>query len=542
MAIACMGALASCAASRTPALPMAPRAEPLGLSQAALDRIDPALQAFVDSGKVSGIYAMIARHGHIRYERTFGRMDVARRTPMRRDAIFRIYSMTKPVIAVGILRLVDQGRVGLDDPVSKYIPSFADVKVFAGGTADAPILRTPDSPITVRQLLNHTSGLPPLTGDTYEMVLNTDLGEDALEQRVRALGSTQLIAPPGEVFQYSNPGYATLALIVQTVSGESYEHYLQQHIYDPLQMRNSFVSKEEAERHGMATGYRYWFGIPRPYDWSYSHAELGAGFTISSAEDLTHYLIAQLNGGRYGDAQILSPEGVAQMHKPAVSIQPGGPSSSVDESYGMGWVVRETDGVRTVAHSGVAPNFHADLVLVPEGEWGIVLLMNGENGLHPERIDAIASGVTSLLVGKEPPPVAHNSSSPNLTLLRYTVVVDAILLIGMIWSVVTLRRWHARPERRPRGWFKVGWHVVVPLVVYLVWALVCLIGLPLLLRWPLEGLLFMAPDFGYTLVLSGVGALAWGVLRTVLVIFVLCKLGTPKEPDAPERSGVPGEA
>ena len=122
------------------------------------------------------------------------------------------------------------------------------------------------------------------------------------------------------------------------------------------------------------------------------------------------------------------------------------------------------------------------------------------------------------------------------------VAVDTILLIGMIWSVVALRRWYTRPERRPRGWFKVGWHVVMPLVVYLVWALVCLIGLPLLLRWPLEGLLFMAPDFGYTLVLSGVVALAWGVLRTVLVIFVLRKLGTPKEPDAPERSGVPVEA
>ncbi|HLM66159.1 MAG TPA: serine hydrolase domain-containing protein [Longimicrobium sp.] len=157
-AISCMGALGSCAASRTPALPMA-RAETLGLSQAALDGIDPALQAFVDSGKVSGNHGVITRHGRIRYERTFGRMDLARGTPMRPDAIFRIYSMTKPVIAVGLLRLVDQGRVGLDDPVSKYIPSFADLQVFAGGTADAPILRAPDSPITVRQLLNHTSGL-----------------------------------------------------------------------------------------------------------------------------------------------------------------------------------------------------------------------------------------------------------------------------------------------------------------------------------------------------------------------------------------------
>jgi hypothetical protein len=171
-----------------------------------------------------------------------------------------------------------------------------------------------------------------------------------------------------------------------------------------------------------------------------------------------------------------------------------------------------------------------------------VLLANGENGLHPERIDAIASGVTSLLVGKEPPPVAQNSSSSHLTLLRYVLVVDAILLIGALWSVVSLRRWRAQPERRPRGWLRVGWHVVVPLVVYLLWALVSLVVVPPFLRWPLQGLLFMVPDFGYTLVLSGAFALTWGILRTVLVILALRKRGAPKEPDAPTRSGAPVEA
>ncbi len=151
-AIACVAATGACSTNRRPALPTAPP-EALGLSPAALEQIGPALEAFVDSGKVSGVYAVIARHGHIGYERTWGWSDAERHRPMRRDAIFRIYSMTKPVIAVGVLRLVDQGRVGLDDPVSRYIPSFAEVKVFAGGSADAPVLRAPDSPITVRQVL-----------------------------------------------------------------------------------------------------------------------------------------------------------------------------------------------------------------------------------------------------------------------------------------------------------------------------------------------------------------------------------------------------
>ena len=241
VAIAGMGALASCAASRTPALPMA-RAETLGLSQAALDRIAPALQAFVDSGQVSGIYAVIARHGRIRYERTFGRMDVARGTPMRRDAIFRIYSMTKPVVAVGILRLVDQGRVGLDDPVSKYIPSFADVKVFAGGTADAPILRAPDSPITIRQLLNHTSGLAygltPGPVDTLFSRAKLYDAERTREEFPDSLARIPLLFSPGTQWSYGS-GLDVAGRVIEVASGQTLDRFLDEQLFRPLGMRDT---------------------------------------------------------------------------------------------------------------------------------------------------------------------------------------------------------------------------------------------------------------------------------------------------------------
>jgi CubicO group peptidase (beta-lactamase class C family) len=486
--------------------------------------IDRYIKKEMEETRLPGVALGIVKGDEIVHLKGFGKAgpsgrEVTPQTP------FLIASVTKSFTALAIMQLVEEGKVELDAPVQRYIPWFR--------VAD------PDasSRITVRQLLNHTSGLPSLTEDEYERIAGPPT-EDDLENLVHSLRTTRLTAPPGEIFQYSNVGYVTLAMIVQTVSGESYGQYLQHNIYDPLRMSHSFVSQAEAREQGLATGYRYWFGVPVAYDWSYSHAELGAGFTISSAEDLTHYLIAQLDGGSYGGAQILSPEGIAEMHKPAVATtQQEGP---ISESYGMGWFVREYDGVTTVEHSGVAPNFHADLVLVLEEEWGVVLLANGRNELRPERITGISAGVTDLLVSEELQPIPQSNSY--LTILKVLVVVDAILLIGMSWSMVTLRRWRAHPERRPHGWLRVGWRLVVPSVPYLLWALICLVGLPLFFRWPLEGLLLEVPDFGYALVLSGVVALTWGILRTVLIILVLRNRGTPRDAGTPEEVGASSQA
>src|SRR5687768_1796428 len=179
-----------------------------GLSATELARIEPALQAYVDSGRIAGAVIAIARHGRVGYLETVGWSDTERRVPMRRDAIFRIYSMTKPVVAAGILRLVDQGKVALDDPVAKYIPSFAHVKVYAGGTADAPVVRDPASPITVRQLLIHTSGLAyGLTDGPVDTIFRRANLYDAartLEQFTDSITRLPLLFSPGTQWSYSS--------------------------------------------------------------------------------------------------------------------------------------------------------------------------------------------------------------------------------------------------------------------------------------------------------------------------------------------------
>jgi CubicO group peptidase (beta-lactamase class C family) len=349
VAIACMGPLASCAASRTPALPIA-RAETLGLSQAALDRIGPALQAFVDSGKVSGIYAVIARHGRIRYERTFGRMELARGTPMRPDAIFRIYSMTKPVIAVGVLRLVDQGRVGLDDPVSKYIPSFADVRVFAGGTADAPILRGPDSPITVRQLLNHTSGLAyGLTPGPVDTIFSRAKLYDAgrtLEEFADSLARIPLLFSPGTQWSYGS-GLDVAGRVIEVAAGQTLDRFLDEQLFRPLGMRDTGFRIRPEMRDRLATvyttgpegtlqpvrgdGLMAMFEPEARFFW-------GSGGLLSTPDDMLRFTQMLLDGGVFGGTRILRPETVALMTHNTVppELTPVPSGTLRDPTYGFG--------------------------------------------------------------------------------------------------------------------------------------------------------------------------------------------------------------
>src|SRR5437868_13773869 len=153
----CILLLGACAHG-TPQLPRElPDAS--GFDAVALAAIKPALQAFVDSGKYAGIHAVIVRHGRIVFEEVVGYRDFEHREQLERDDVYRIYSMTKPITAAGLLRLVDRSVVQLDDPVSEFIPAFANMKVFAGGSADSPVLVDAASPMTIRQVLTHTSGL-----------------------------------------------------------------------------------------------------------------------------------------------------------------------------------------------------------------------------------------------------------------------------------------------------------------------------------------------------------------------------------------------
>ena len=340
---------AACAVYRAPALPTAP-AESLGLSGAALDRIAPALQPLIDSGRVGGIYVVIARHGHIGYERTFGWLDVANREAMPRDAIFRIYSMTKPVIAVGILRLVEDGKLRLDDPVAKYIPSFAGLRVFAGGTADSPILRAPDSPVTVRQLLNHTSGLAyGLTAVPVDTLFARAKLYDAartLEQFTDSLARIPLLFSPGTRWSYSS-GIDVAGRVIEVASGQTLDRFLDDQVFRPLGMRDTGFRIRPETRSRLATVYTTapdgsltalvgddlmrMFEPDARFFW-------GSGGLLSTPDDYLRFTQMLLNGGILGETRILRPESVALMTHNTLpaGLTPVRSGALGDSTYGFG--------------------------------------------------------------------------------------------------------------------------------------------------------------------------------------------------------------
>jgi hypothetical protein len=256
---------------------------------------------------------------------------------------------------------------------------------------------------------------------------------------------------------------------------------------------------------------------------------------MSSAEDMAHYLIAQLNGGRYENASILSPAGIAEMQQGAVAVPNGGGLGYDDAKYGMGWFTGTRNGIAIVAHPGDTANFHADVILMPESRWGIVMLMNSNNRVAGERMRGIAYGVASLLQGQQPSPIETNSSATDL--LRIMVVIAAVQALAMVGSAITLRRFVRRTAKGVvGGWVSLVRQIVLPLLLYLPLALVFLVGVPLIFAYPWPLLLLTLPDIGWVALIAGVLALGWSLLRTGVVLSALRKRRAMTAIAAPARA------
>jgi hypothetical protein len=297
---------------------------------------------------------------------------------------------------------------------------------------------------------------------------------------------------------------------------------VQEHIFSLLDMRSSYTSQSEAQANGLASGYRYWFGLPVAADLPFNRSLVPAGYLISTVEDMTHYLITQLNDGRYGDQILLSPEGIASMHQPAV------PQGDDKSFYGMGWKIGQTGGVSTVWHDGSTFNFYANMTLIQDGGWGIVIMQNAYS--FPDeisgayRMKAFADGVTTLVVGEQQP--APPASTALFVLYGALLVIVVLQVIGVLRSVRALRRWLFQPEKRPNGKASLAWHIFLPLLWNLLWAIVVLVGLPKVFGTSLSVLVTGMPDIGYSLMASALIGLVWGILRTALAFFAL---RTPNE-------------
>jgi len=313
------------------------------LDAARLAAVRARMQQFVDQGELAGAVTLIARHDGVVSLEAVGYQDLESKRPMRPDTLFRIASMTKPVTAVGIMILADEGKLAVDDPVEKHLPEFRGQQLAVRGPQGVT-LQKPSRPITLRDLLTHTSGMPGgLPREPANLYVTRDC---TLADAVRLFTKEPLQFEPGTKWQYSNIGIDTLGRIIEVVSGESYETFLQKRVFDPLGMVDTCFYPSPAQAERIATTYRQEQGklvpttsliIGHPSDGKYP---IPAGGLCSTAADLARFYRMMLCQGELDGKRILSPAAVAQMTRVHTGELKAGFTDGL--GFGLGW-----GGVRT---------------------------------------------------------------------------------------------------------------------------------------------------------------------------------------------------
>jgi CubicO group peptidase (beta-lactamase class C family) len=323
--------------------------------QAKLAAIAPRMQQFVDEGTVSGAVTVVGNSQGVVHHEAVGLANLESKTPMPKDAVFRIASMTKPITAIAIMMLQDEGKLSVEDAVEKHLPEFKGQLLVERREGDRLILKKPPRPITIRDLLTHTSGLPggfPAGYSDLYFARNLSLAEATL-----LVSQRPLEFEPGSKWAYCNAGIDTLGRIIEVKSGQKYEDFLAERIFRPLGMNDTACYPDEKQLARLAGLYgqkegKLFFAdyvlIGRTKD---ARHPIPAGGLFSTGGDLARLYQAMLNGGKLADATILSPESVKQMTALQTSDIPCGFTPGM--GFGFGWaVIKEPQGVHVMLSQG----------------------------------------------------------------------------------------------------------------------------------------------------------------------------------------------
>jgi CubicO group peptidase (beta-lactamase class C family) len=345
------------------------RPEELGFASDRLERVTKAFQGYVDSGQIPGAVVLIARKDKVAYFQAFGYRDREQKIPMTPDTIFRLASMTKPIVSVGAMMLAEEAKLDIAAPVSQYLPEFKDLKVSveqvdAATGKKETVLQSPVRPVTVQDLLRHTAGLvygPPIGSgpipDAYREANVSDRNQ-TLAEFVTKIAKLPLAHQPGEVWEYSM-ATDVLGRVIEVASGMELDVFVEERITKPLGMTSTGFYLHEADRDRIAqpqtdaaTGKR-----PPMFDAAQKPKWFsGGGGAVSTAADYLLFCQMLLHDGSVGSIRLLSPSTVNLMTSNALhpSIQYGGaaqtrfndigPTPAMGQGFGLGFAVRTEKG------------------------------------------------------------------------------------------------------------------------------------------------------------------------------------------------------
>jgi CubicO group peptidase (beta-lactamase class C family) len=445
-----------------------------------VQKIDAFIQQTITQYRIPGLAVALVQDGQVLFTQGYGQAGPGR--PVTPQTQFYLGSVSKSFTALAVMQLVEQGKLELDAPVQRYLPWF---QVAQGVNAS--------SQITVRHLLNHTSGLSESADPGV-----TNFSPSLVEQ-VRQMRRARLTAPAGSRYQYDSQNYRVLALLVETASGQPFAEYLDQHIYAPLGMANSTANPDQLTN--LAQGYSMFLGQPFARPQAFQPGGLGSGYLVSSAEDLSKYMLSMLNHG-------------AGLVQPATYQQIMTPPAGIDSEYGMGWVITtSTDGYRVIYHGGALAAFDAFVILLPDQNLGLAFLSN-QNGAFSMLFghQVLRQGLLDLLVGDTPAP--NPAYDWVYALLAGSIVSD---FGSQIYRTLRLPRWLKKVSQKPAlaRWLSLVPDLAIPLL---------LLSLPAFVNLVMNGsgnwrdAYDLLPDITIWIIAGSLFSFGRGITRLVLVL------------------------
>ena len=398
-----IGALAVLASSPLLLSKDLPSAKPedVGLSSERLARMNKAIHAYVDAGRTPGVVTLIARHGKVVHVDAYGKADLTSGRATRADDIFRMYSMTKPITSVALLSLYEEGKFQLTDPLSKFFPAFADVKVLTGmGPGGAMLLDSPRRPITIQDVFRHTAGFTyGFFGGSPLDKMYTDanvFGKD-LDDLMAKLGKLPLAYQPGDRWVYS-VAHDVQAALVEKLSGQKFDAFVQQRIFTPLGMQDSMFRIPADKKSRVPGLYASVKGKlvadTNPLGGANYGDQVFGGYSISTtASDYALFAQMLLNKGQLNGVRILSPKTVELM---ATNHLSPGAMASADilgrgTGYGLGVSVlmnpAERGNVGSVGEFGWSGAASTHVLIDPKEDLVAIYctqLMGGDFALRAE--------------------------------------------------------------------------------------------------------------------------------------------------------------
>lgn len=343
--------------------------------------VDEAMSAFVKSNDVAGVVSLVVHRNQVVHLGAVGQRSREENQPMTPDTLFRIASMTKPITAIAIMMLADEGKLTPEDPVEKHLPEFRGQMLVASRDGDSLTLRKPKRPIQLRDLLTHTSGLPGGYPSAFAEVYSNR--NWTLKETTLIISQQPLQFEPGTRWNYCNAGIDTLGRVVEVVSGQSFEDFLKTRLFEPLGMTHTTFYPTPEQQRQLAVTYNKMNDQLVPMKNLFLEAVAGAkhpvpaGGLYSTAPDLAKLCLMLLNRGEWGGRRYLSEASFATMTRTQTAELPTGFVKGMSFGYGFA-VVKEPTGVTamlspgTFGHGGA---FGTQYWIDPKKQLAIVLMI-----------------------------------------------------------------------------------------------------------------------------------------------------------------------